>query len=105
MMTKHTPGPWTVDTSDWPLIINGPDDSVIACLPLRGEDLGTTTEATEYQTMKDARLIAAAPDMRDYLAALVGAIDRKGYEDLVLTEMANEVCALLARIDDGGGQP
>lgn len=101
MTTKHTPGPWHVEGRSGDFQVVAPvcswakgEPGMLAAVLYLGNEISSI-----FQEEANARLIAAAPEMRDYLAALIGAIDRKGYEDPTLTAMANEVAALLARID------
>lgn len=98
--TAHTPGPWFVDSSDWPIIVNGPEGNafdVIASVPLPGSDLGTVTEQQEYQAHANARLIAKAPELLAYVAEIARCgylVNRDHVEDI--TDKARK---LLAEID------
>ena len=76
-MSGHTPGPWTLDTAGWPLIINGPGDepeqpSIVALIH------GNTEGPKDYYSYPDdvaeanARLMTAAPEL---LAALQNTLE------------------------------
>ena len=64
MKTQHTPGPWTVDNQ----YIHGPDG--IRFLAVAGDGAGQA----------NARLIAAAPTMFDYLTLLALRGDNEAHE-------------------------
>lgn len=77
MTTKHTPGPWTCDTSGQPIIINpvgDTDPSIIAVLYDRACSPAHTNPIAQFDeetAAANARLIAAAPDL---LAVAVEAL-------------------------------
>ena len=58
MISKHTPGPWTVEHDYMPFVING-GGSIVASV--------TGTAAIRPEAPANARLMAAAPEL---LAAL-----------------------------------
>lgn len=69
-MSAPTPGPWELDASGEPIIINGQDEgesNIVAVIPYKG---GTWLGASSYEhnrAVANAKLIAAVPRM---LAAL-----------------------------------
>lgn len=75
--TEHTPGPWSDDASDYPMIVNGPNaDTQIICII---EDPDRPTAATSSwfeQNQANARLIAAAPDHAMVLRAIARGVLR-----------------------------
>ena len=64
MKTQHTPGPWTVDNQ----YIHGPDG--IRFLAVAGDGAGQA----------NARLIASAPTMFDYLTLLASRGNDEAHE-------------------------
>lgn len=74
-MSGHTPGPWSLDETDWPLIVNGPnyrESNYVALV----ERCRANREAAYPGDMAraNARLIAAAPDMLAELRETVAAL-------------------------------
>jgi hypothetical protein len=73
MSTKTLPvaEQWIIDASDWPIIINTVADgplSVVATIP---EPTSTLKDSTlDAAQVARAHLLAAAPELRDALAAL-----------------------------------
>jgi hypothetical protein len=73
---SHTPGPWEVDATGWPIIVNGPEDE-------NGLDMVCFIEAADvnsdgYQSHTaeaNARLIAAAPELLAALQQCIAWID------------------------------
>lgn len=90
--TKHTPGPWHCDdvhpdsgsimigsAKDWVCVMcHKPDDYAAE----RGDD-----EENERQTLSNARLIAAAPELLEALKNLVAAYDSAIHDEYDGTEM------------------
>lgn len=70
--TTHTPGPWSIDGSDWPfIIINDPYDRVIALVPDPADQApDSPIRLSEATAEANARLIAAAPEMADLVFAI-----------------------------------
>ncbi len=72
MTVKHTPGPWTQGNSKngkecvW---LNGETE------PPLGQGMGLDYTWIDCGTEANARLIAAAPELLEALAGLVGCID------------------------------
>lgn len=75
-MTKHTPGPWKTnitrlsDNSIYVSHVLGPKGQGLAQIGIYGEE----------ETLANASLIAAAPDMLEALQAVVAVADRKTVE-------------------------
>lgn len=65
-MSKHTPGPWKAEGYKG-LVVNGPDGVTLACAP-GGKNI--------EETIANAHLIAAAPDLLAALKAVVDNVDR-----------------------------
>ena len=87
-MTKHTPGPWTIDTiSGW---TDGSDRDINGDIYIRGGDdalpFGQVFTDTEERPMLDpeivperianARLMAAAPELLEALESITASYDR-----------------------------
>ena len=60
-MSAHTPGPWTYDSESSPTEFEPERVRYVV-------DANTIVVAQSVQTLADARLIAAAPTMHDYIA-------------------------------------
>lgn len=94
MNSKHTAGPWEVSPSSY-------STESRYVVDVDGNDVARI-KGGELTTDANARLIAAAPEMRDMLADLEQMLD--GEEDSVREEHADRIVrlrALLARIDGG----
>lgn len=63
--TKHTPGPWEVDSCGDPLIVNGPEHGDASIVAILATDAANAWGYGEEETRANARLIAAAPDLLD----------------------------------------
>ena len=88
MTIKHTPGPWRV----WTPPPNGEQ-----CI---GDSKGlmvavATTGITFNETLANARLIAAAPDLLEALQAIIESVDRNGAA--ILTELESAARAAIAK--------
>jgi len=73
-MSKHTPGPWSIN--DWPqattdIAIGAVGAPLIAKVPLRDVSLN--------EQKANASLIAAAPDLLEALKLAVSALERSDY--------------------------
>jgi hypothetical protein len=93
-MTKHTPGPWGVQTAgtQWavtPMTAKGK--------PRHGRKTEDVCAGSQFQDNweEDARLIADAPAMATLLRDLVAASDRNDGESLL--NIINDARALLER--------
>jgi hypothetical protein len=70
--SAYTPGPWTADAGDYPVIVNAKAGNQIICI-IEDPDIRTAATAhTQRENDANARLIAAAPDL---LEALRHALD------------------------------
>jgi hypothetical protein len=70
--TKPTPGPWSLDK--WNDICAGSD--LVICAVGRGSSFKSTYYTpSKSETLANARLIAAAPELLDVLTAIKGALD------------------------------
>lgn len=69
----HTPGPWSADTGDYPIIVNGPDaESQIICIIEDPEDPTAATAESIDENDANAILIASAPDLLATLRTIAG---------------------------------
>lgn len=66
----HTPGPWYADEDD--TIVRLPDDTTFDCIRSYAGERSSVADAQDYA---NAVLIAAAPDMR---AALIALLEHEG---------------------------
>lgn len=76
-MTKHTPGPWRLDTPDMAHVVEHDYHSIkagVGFLAEKPEAAGFGLAG--HMTLADARLIAAAPELLEALVACVDALDR-----------------------------
>ena len=85
-MSKHTPGPWHLDTEDEKEIVLG-DSSFIATTH-DSSAYSSYTSVTEDQVKANARLIAAAPELLEALKACLAELlvlhtDRPGTEECI----------------------
>lgn len=91
--TKHTPGPWTVDYS-------GPSRLAIMDDAYRVIAFGNLQNEIADEDEANARLIAAAPEMRASIERMITALEDCEAGEC---EEAREARALLARIDGTNG--
>jgi len=70
-MSKHTPGPWVIDP-DW-LPDEHPD---WRCIIIKLDDKHLRTSISGHIGEANARLIAAAPDLKERLQSAIDALDR-----------------------------
>ena len=108
-MTKHTPGPWRVRESIKGFYIVRGDGSIgdsALCKVLNINGRGRSLERAR-ETAANARLIAAAPKMGDFIAAAVARLTVSGrhVSEESLRDMAQEARAILALIADGEEHP
>lgn len=100
-MTTHTPGLWEVrDTIKGPYIVRkgaSLGDGAIAKI-LKVTGIGRLLER-EREKAANARLIAAAPELRDVLARLITEAGYRLEQTGLLQQVHDEARALLARID------
>lgn len=73
-MTKHTPGPWVVN----PIQLNQ-----IATPDARLEIARATVLRDQHETIANARLIAAAPELLEALKAIVKSLADQDDEGLI----------------------
>lgn len=66
---KHTPGPWTT-------YLNTMDDVIIRKMNAAGDELCVIAKGARY---KDARLIAAAPELLEALQEMVEIAESQGH--------------------------
>lgn len=71
-MTKHTQGPW--EFRDGFILAKG------EALPVIGVQVPTTVGPRRLEAIRNAKLIAAAPDLLHALRAVVRVADRKTVE-------------------------
>jgi len=95
---SHTPGPWSViidDTGDqftgWPSVVSSPDldATIIHRSGFKQEFWG---DLSQRESIANARLIAAAPDLLESLTVCVEALKDSGNYPLTLAD-AIEVIA------------
>jgi hypothetical protein len=103
-VTKHTPGPWTVEDvmGDGPIDICGPDEPGQGSPNLIATafaDLGAGGFVSQRTAEANARLIAAAPDLLEaclgatvLYEAFLGAFAAKGYPPI---KGASDIVAIL----------
>ena len=100
---KHTPAPWKVDDFCGTIIWadNAYEDAPFHVADIRGwgtlQKLFKEDEAIEIQNA-NARLIAAAPDLYEYLTLCTEFIEELGFNSVI----AKHSRALLNRIENGG---
>lgn len=94
MNTKHTPGPWGHGNSDKPVSLmavcfgDGAGGGTIVRFP-------TTGEISFNETMANARLIAAAPELLESLKVAMRVIDSfaPSYADRIFADEARAAIA------------
>ena len=89
MITKHTPGPWSIDPNDPAGITADCDGLVVAEIPYGDEEYGMRHHEVNEA---NARLIAAAPDLLNALRAFVIGMDKsqdtfKGHSEAFLEQV------------------
>lgn len=94
--TKHTPGPWLVN----PALaqVDAPIDGAPVC-----QLLWPTELRSEKETSANARLIAAAPDLRDMLVMALpyveSAVDDEAYKPGRVKALAAKMRAAIAKAE------
>ena len=108
-MSKHTPGPWTIDDKAPNLSsvsIRGANKFAVCACRLKGPD-GRTTGDTIREGKGNARLIAAAPDLLMALKDIAADADagRLVYDDHelrdLLEKLRDEARAAIAKAEGG----
>ena len=90
-MSAHTPGPWSLGSSDYPVT------DLAVCSKAQAGEVGATIarlvakNGREYQ---NARLIASAPELLDALTEIISQIDQGGSDGKVF---ARDYCVTQAR--------
>jgi len=82
MKTKHTPGPWNYDSSD--NIVYGPNGTTVCGVHLKPKIVGVDDlekSGRSLQTLANANLIAAAPELLAACEAAIRLIDRIGQRE------------------------
>src|SRR5262245_47424519 len=92
--TQATPGPWRFDPT-WALV-NGPKGEEIAAIHAAQDGTRRVHPATAHA---NARLIAAAPELRDMLIRTLAWIDVDETAGEGPVVLVRNIHALLARID------
>ena len=82
METKHTPGPWVIDWNVSRLDIFGADETTLVA-SLRRSSL---SQAIDEAARSNARLIAAAPEMYEAIAAIATAMNLGYIPNEILSE-------------------
>lgn len=83
MSAKHTPGPWSIITSetcDLYAGIESDDFSIVVIGYPEDDDDGGVRGKTPEEAMANAHLIAAAPDLLESLERVVAIADRNTVE-------------------------
>jgi len=65
-MSTHTPGPWYVNAANKGFVVRAQSSGYAPLAKVIGDKRGTI-----HQAHANARLMAAAPDLRDALAAML----------------------------------
>lgn len=93
MTTNHTPGPWTIERDPEGMIILGP----IAHAPgVIASEYVARPHGINGRKEANARLIAAAPEMKALLEVCLRRFER---EPVGVTAHIHSIRALLARIE------
>lgn len=101
-MSKHTPGPWTVeDPMDFELSIVEANKETyewrfIASIPLNDDDDADIPRATAEA---NAQLIAAAPDLLEAAQAMLEALGYFGAQDSPLDRVRVKMKAAIAKAE------
>ena len=100
METKHTPGPWIIDWNVSRLDIFGADETTLVA-SLRRSSL---SQAIDEAARSNARLIAAAPEMYEAIAAIATAMNLGYIPNEILSEGSPILEGLRAAIAKAEGK-
>lgn len=100
METKHTPGPWVIDWNVSRLDIFGADETTLVA-SLRRSSL---SQAIDEAARSNARLIAAAPEMYEAIAAIATAMNLGYIPNEILSEGSPILEGLRAAIAKAEGK-
>ena len=98
METKHTTGPWVIDWNVSRLDIFGADETTLVA-SLRRSSL---SQAIDEAARSNARLIAAAPEMYEVIAAIATAMNLGYIPNEILSEgspILEELRAAIAKAE------
>ena len=98
METKHTTGPWVIDWNVSRLDIFGSDETTLVA-SLRRSSL---SQAIDEAARSNARLIAAAPEMYEAIAAIATAMNLGYIPNEILSEgspILEELRAAIAKAE------
>ena len=98
METKHTTGPWVIDWNVSRLDIFGSDETTLVA-SLRRSPL---SQAIDEAARSNARLIAAAPEMYEAIAAIATAMNLGYIPNEILSEgspILEELRAAIAKAE------
>ncbi len=100
METKHTTGPWVIDWNVSRLDIFGADETTLVA-SLRRSSL---SQAIDEAARSNARLIAAAPEMYEAIAAIATAMNLGYIPNEILSEGSPILEGLRAAIAKAEGK-
>lgn len=100
METKHTTGPWVIDWNVSRLDIFGSDETTLVA-SLRRSPL---SQAIDEAARSNARLIAAAPEMYEAIAAIATAMNLGYIPNEILSEGSPILEGLRAAIAKAEGK-
>ena len=100
METKHTTGPWVIDWNVSRLDIFGADETTLVA-SLRRSPL---SQAIDEAACSNARLIAAAPEMYEAIAAIATAMNLGYIPNEILSEGSPILEGLRAAIAKAEGK-
>ena len=100
METKHTTGPWVIDWNVSRLDIFGSDETTLVA-SLRRSSL---SQAIDEAARSNARLIAAAPEMYEAIAAIATAMNLGYIPNEILSEGSPILEGLRAAIAKAEGK-
>ena len=100
METKHTTGPWVIDWNVSRLDIFGADETTLVASLRRS----TLSQAIDEAARSNARLIAAAPEMYEAIAAIATAMNLGYIPNEILSEGSPILEGLRAAIAKAEGK-